>query len=166
MHSRTKKAIAALTRETRRLDKVYTDQSKQRLARTNARRNVLAAIRRLRLAVDDEYPVARKERKMAPRHKKKTATGRADVIAKKLDLVPCDQSTMRFAQLQRAGVKIHWLTVSAEESGGATYDYLAPYAPRWAVEAPADTTISVLRKARRSEMERRALRTLAACVKP
>jgi hypothetical protein len=141
-----KKSISHLERETKKLK-----DEQGRVARRNARRNVLEALRSVRSALDAEYPVEKKE--SAKRRKQSKG-----IPANFSEIQP---NTVRFGQLLKAGIRLkHIAPTNKPEDDTTTRNRGRWYGPTWAVFAPPDTTIEQFKKARRSTTERDALATL------
>jgi hypothetical protein len=141
LNGKLKRSLQHLEREAKRLK-----DEQGRIARRNTRRNVLEALRDVRSALDEEYPVEKKERR---------PTKRRSAFKMPENFSEISKETKRFGQLIKAGIRIR---VRKKETTISNIEWY--YAPTWAVFAPPDTTIEQLKKARRSKTERDALTTL------
>lgn len=144
-----KRSLRHLERETKRLK-----NEQGRLARKNARRNVLEALRSVRSALNEEYPVSRKERGPTKRRSR-----RMDSVLANFSEI--QSNTIRFGQLHKVGIKLKHVHPSHKAKDDTqTRNHGRWYGPTWAVFAPPDTTIEQFKKARKSPTERNALATL------
>ena len=134
---KTQLALVRITKAVRRLEHTTGPR-----ARKTARAEMLAALRSMKTAMNTDYPAVKKPK--------------MQFAAAYVEIKP-HKDSLRFAQIQKAGIRVVTREIAAER-------ITRYYAPRWAVEAPPDTTLKRLKEARRSVKVRKALSALASIV--
>lgn len=123
-------------------------------ARRNARAAVSKRLGNLRAVLDAEFPVTRRTPKTRKRRARSDAEREKRLAERGLSRV---QGAQRERELLAAGVRIIPVFLKGLH---------LKYAAAWAVEAPVGTPVELLRKGRRSQQVRDALRAASKLTKP